>query len=164
MYLVGKLSNTGGQAIENARAVDLVEGNTDIPGQDANAQGMAGVVPAIPDPERTTRKPDTRQVPCLVSFDDHRIEDDTDIFAEAYRQVEAGKDFAQCAAGDDLARIQHDQMVGESRHLIGCVTDVDDGNLEFVMQTFQVGQKFTLACRIESRQRLVHQQQSRTGQ
>ena len=55
--------------------------------------------------------------------------------------------------------VQHHQVVGQPRHFVGRVADVEHGNVQFVVQAFEVGQDLLLAREVERGQRLVHQQQ-----
>ena len=55
-------------------------------------------------------------------------------------------------------------MVGEPCHLVRRVADVDDGQRQFAVQAFEIGQDFQLALQIERGQRLIHQQDLRRRQ
>jgi hypothetical protein len=55
-------------------------------------------------------------------------------------------------------------VIGQSRHFVGRVADVDQRNVQFVAQAFQPGQEFLLAGVVQRGQRLVHQEQARRRQ
>ena len=55
-------------------------------------------------------------------------------------------------------------MVGQPRHFIQRVTDVEHGNLQLAVQALQIRQNILLAAGIERGERLIHQQQARTSQ
>ena len=79
------------------------------------------------------------------------------------RQVGAGQQLGQRAGRQHAAGVEQHQVVGQPRHLVHRVRDVDDGQRQFGLQPFQVGQDLGLACGVQRRQRLVHQQQLRAG-
>jgi hypothetical protein len=54
-------------------------------------------------------------------------------------------------------------MIGQARHFVGRMADVQHGDVELVVQAFEVGQDFLLECVIQRGQRFVHQQQPRAG-
>jgi hypothetical protein len=96
---------------------------------------------------------------CDAGFDD-----DAGIVGEGRRQVDAAQVRVERAAGDDLALVEQDQMVGQPGHFVRGVADVDDGNGQFAVQALQIGQDFQLALEVEGGQRLVHQQDFRRGE
>ena len=107
---------------------------------------------------------DARQLPLGIAFDDGRIEHDADILAKPDRQVEACQGRRQRAVGDDAALVEHDDVVGQPRHFVGGVADIEHGNFQFVVQAFEVGQDFLLEVVVERCQRFVHQEQLGAGQ
>ncbi|KDB88474.1 citrate (Si)-synthase domain protein, partial [Bordetella bronchiseptica D989] len=79
---------------------------------------------------------------------------------KAYKE----KQRVQRAAGHRAALLQQHQVIGQPRHFVGRMADVDHRDVQFVVQALQVGQDFALALHVQRRQRLVHQQQARAGQ
>ncbi|MDT4817227.1 hypothetical protein FQZ97_502980 [compost metagenome] len=79
-------------------------------------------------------------------------------------QVEARQGLVERSAGQHPAVVQQHQVIGQARHFIGRMTDVEQRNIQFVMQALQIGEDFTLALEIQRRQGFVHQQQARAGQ
>ena len=86
------------------------------------------------------------------------------IVALCQRQIEAWQQFAERAAGQGAAAVQQHQVIGQARHFIGRMADVEHGDVQLVMQAFQVGQDLLLALAVEGCQRLVEQQQLRAGE
>ena len=67
------------------------------------------------------------------------------------------------AAGHKFAVFKQHQVVGQARHFVHGVADVEHGNLQLAVELFQVGQDFSLAFGVQRGQWLVHQQQARAG-
>jgi hypothetical protein len=61
------------------------------------------------------------------------------------------------------AGVHQHQVVGQPRHFVDGMADVDDGDAQFFVQPVQIGQHLGLAPRVQRGQRLVHQQQGRAG-
>ena len=80
----------------------------------------------------------------------------------AGRGARAFRSSGPCATR--AAAFHHHEVVGQPRHFVGRVADVEHGDLQFVVQAFEVGQDFVLAREVERGQRLVHQQQARAGE
>ena len=78
-------------------------------------------------------------------------------------QVGLQQDVLERAAGAYLAFIEQHQMIGQARHFVRRMTDVEHGDVQLLVQALQVGQHLLLALEIERGQRLVHQQQARAG-
>ena len=67
-------------------------------------------------------------------------------------------------AGRDHAALRHQhQVVGQLRHLVERMADIDHRDRQLAVQPLQVGQHLGLARRVQRGQRLVHQQQARAG-
>ena len=59
---------------------------------------------------------------------------------------------------------QHDHVVGQTHDLVGRVADNRAPDVELVVQAFEVGQDLLLATVVERGERLVHEQDARTGE
>ena len=55
-------------------------------------------------------------------------------------------------------------MIGQARHFVPGMADVQHRDVQFVVQAFQVRQNLALALAVEGRERLIHQQQLRAGE
>ena len=142
----------------------LLQCKTDIACVNAAAQFLADRPVALTDKNLPAGKVEPAEPVLRVMRGYRGVEDHTGVVGEGSGQIETRQRLLQRAAGDDAAFVQQYQMVGEPRHFIGRVADVDERNVEFVMQAFKVGQDFLLALQIECGQRLVHQQDLRPGQ
>ncbi len=120
---------------------------------------------AVARPQRGARAVDVdaRELPLRVALGDHAVEHDAGLLAERQRQVEPRQHLAQRPGGEDAARFHHHQVVGQARHFVDGVADVDDRQRQLVVQAVEVGQHLGLAARVERRQRFVEQQQARVG-
>ena len=65
------------------------------------------------------------------------------------------------AGGQDPARTQQHQVVGQARHFLRRVADIDDRDVQFAVQRLDPRQDFLAALDVDRGQRLVHQQQAR---
>ena len=108
-------------------------------------------------------KHQARQVVRLV-FGDGGFDDHAGIVGEGGGQVDAAQHRVERPAGDGFAAVEQYQMVGQAGNLVGGVADVDDGDRQFAVQAFQIGQDFQLAPVVESGQRFVHQQDPWRGE
>ena len=95
---------------------------------------------------------------------DRRLKRCTGLFGLRQRQVEARLDGMQAVAGQHPAALKQHHMVGEPRHFVEGMADVEQRHLEHVVQALEVGQDFLPARRVERRQGFVHQQQTRAGE
>jgi hypothetical protein len=89
------------------------------------------------------------------------IKHNTDILTQSNWQIESGQRFAERAIGDGAAFVHDDDVIGQPSHLVGRMADVEQRNIQFVVQTFEIGQDFLLAFQVEGGQWLVHQQDFR---
>ncbi len=62
------------------------------------------------------------------------------------------------------APLQHDDIVGQPRHLVERMTDIEHRQLRLVAQPFEIGQDFRAALGVQRRQRLVEEQDLRRRQ
>ena len=115
----------------------------------------------VADPQLAATKVHAGQVPGGIQLADRGGQDDPSVFAQADGGVHAAQDLRQGAAGGHAALVQHHQVVGQARHLVRRVADVEHGDVELVAQALQIGQDFLLATQVERGQGLVHQQHAR---
>ena len=83
--------------------------------------------------------------------------------AVCQRQVEPRHQFMRRADGADVAGVEQDHVVSQTRYFVECMAHVQHRNVKFAVQLFEVGQDFGLALRVERGQRLVQKQQARAG-
>lgn len=93
-----------------------------------------------------------RVVPHHPAFEHH-----PSVVVLGQRQIEAGEGFANGAAGHGSAVFQQHQVVGQACHLILCVADIHQRDVQLTVQAFQVRQYLALAWAVEGGQRLIHQ-------
>jgi hypothetical protein len=86
------------------------------------------------------------------------------VVAQRQWQVQACQGFADRAAGQGLAVAEQHEVVGQARHFILGVADIQHRDVQFVVQALQVRQDFAFALGVERRQRFIHQQQFRAGE
>ncbi len=80
------------------------------------------------------------------------------------RQVHAGGEFGQRAAGGDAAAIDEHERVGERQNLVQRVAGIDDGYAQGGADACEVGQDFGAPWLVEGGKRLVHEQQARLAE
>lgn len=86
------------------------------------------------------------------------------VVVQRQRQVDSRQGFADRPAGADLAVLQQHQVIGQARHFVRRVADIEHRDVQFLVQAFEIGQDLALALQVEGCQRLVHQQQARAGE
>ena len=96
-----------------------------------------------------------------IALADLRVEHHAGVIAQAQRQVEPRQGLAERTAGDHAASLQQHHVVGQARHLVERVADVDDGQRQRLVQAVEIRQDRRLGGRIERGQRLVHEQEAR---
>ena len=79
-------------------------------------------------------------------------------------QVQAFKHFRGRAAGDNLAVVHDNRLIGQLRHLVYRVTDVKGWQCETPGDGMQIRQNVCLTALVERRKRLVQQQEAGLGQ
>lgn len=97
----------------------------------------------------------------MVALGDPTLQHDTGVLAQADRQIEPRQGLLQRPARQHPAGLQHHQVVGQARDLVGGVADIEDGDGQALMQPLQVRQDLLLALVVQGGQGLVHQQDSR---
>ncbi|MCY1534768.1 hypothetical protein D9M68_701500 [compost metagenome] len=107
---------------------------------------------------------DAQQPIVRVVVADAAIDHGLGILLEHKGQVAPQQGFLERPAGLHPAFLQHHQVIGQARHLVGRMADVEDRDIQLLVQAFQVGQHLQLALEVERGQRFVHQQQARAGQ
>jgi hypothetical protein len=100
-------------------------------------------------------------MPLRIALGHHRIQHHAGVFAEMDRQIEPRQRFGQRTGDVGAAGLHDHDVVGQTGDFIRGVADVEHGNIQFLVQAFQIGQDFLLARQIERGQRFVHQQQAR---
>src|SRR5574343_1448384 len=130
---------------------------------DAATQCRADRLVAARNKNGPTGKLKAGQVVKLM-FGNSSLDHDPGVVGESRGQVDPAEHLVQGAAGDDLAGIEQDQVVGQPGNLVRRMADVDDRDRQFAMQALQIRQDFQLALQIQRSQRLVHQQNFRPGE
>ena len=77
------------------------------------------------------------------------------------RQVDSRQHVLQAALCNDLALVQHNQVITEPAYLINVVTDINDGHRPLSVQSVEVWQDLVATSLIQRRQGLIHKYQAR---
>ena len=85
-------------------------------------------------PQMTTGEIQPREVIGFVVLRHGRLDHRARIVEMRGGQIEPRERFVERTAGDDAALIQQYQMVGQPRHFIHRMADVEHGNLQLAMQ------------------------------
>ena len=161
MGILGNFDNPCGKNVLDAGAVNFFTGDADIAGKDAHSGAFPDGNVVVAQPQAAAGKIHAHQMPCVVAFANHGVNDHPGVFAQPDRQIKPRQGFTQGADGNGLAAFQDDDMVSESRHFIRGVTHIQDGHFQLIVQSRQIGQDFLFAVVIERGQRLVHEQNAR---
>ena len=160
MLIVAHGLDHAGQLVLDAAGARL-RGQADVAGQHPNPHPPAGRQTGITGPEAAAVEVGTRQMPARVDLADRRVEHRTGLLAQAQRQVEPHQQLLQRPVRPHPPGLERDQMVGQPRHLVRRMGDIEHRDVEFLAQPLQVGQDLLAARVVQRRQRLVHQQQAR---
>ena len=125
------------------------------------AHFLAGI--AGPQPAGLAIHIEPRQVPLRITRADHGVQHHTGLVAKGHGQIQPRQHVGQRAIGQYAAGIHQHQVVGQPRHFVDGMADVDDGDAQFFVQPVQIGQDLGLATRVQRGQGLIHQQQCRAG-
>ena len=83
--------------------------------------------------------------------------DATDVTVAAVGEIEPTEDL-RCRSGSEHPSLfEHDHRVGEPRHFVDLVADIDDRDGRLVADRLDIGQDLEPPSPIERRERLVHQ-------
>ena len=152
------------QEIGDAAAFGALQRQAHVAGMHTKAQTLAQGFRALRDQHFSAGEGQPGEVVVGVVAGDLAFHHDAGVLAEGGRQVKSRQGFAQFALGDGPSLFQQHHVIGQPRHFVRRVADVEHRDIQLVMQAFQVGQDLALALEVERSQRFVHQQQARAGQ
>ena len=122
-----KVDDAGGNGIQNAALHLRHQGQADIAGVNAAAQRRADWLVAARNKNMSAGECEPGQFIRLMRrnarFDHH-----AGIIAKGCRQIDAPENFLERSAGYHRTLIEQDQMVGQARHFIRRMADVNDRN------------------------------------
>ena len=136
-------------------------GQAHVPRQHPHPHAAANRQALVAHPQAAARKIHPRQMPAVVHLAHRAIEHGASVVPQRDGQIDAGQRLRQGPAGHHPAVVHHHQGIGQPRHFIGRVADIQHRNVQLAAQALQVGQDFLFALQVERGQRLVHQQQAR---
>ncbi len=154
----------GGQEVGDAAAFGALQRQAHVAGVHTKAQTLAQGFRTLRDQHFAAGKAQPGQVVLGIMSGNLAFDHHTGVVAEGGRQVQSRQRLAQFALSDGAALLQQHHVVGQPRHFVRRVADVEHGDIQLVMQAFQIRQDLTLALEVERGQRFVHQQQARAGQ
>ncbi|MNK86129.1 hypothetical protein D3C87_1060320 [compost metagenome] len=155
-----------GQAVEDAAVFGAIQAQADIPCLNLAAQRLARRHRLVGHAhvQRRIRQLQGEQLVVGVIGADAAFDHYAGVIAQRQGQVEARQCLADRAASQRLALAEQYDVVGQLRHFILGMADVQHRNVQFIVQPLQVRQDFAFALGVQCRQRLVHQQQFGAGE
>jgi hypothetical protein len=114
--------------------------------------------------ERRVRHPEGRPASTQIELQkpvvgimarDRTFDHDRSVVGHREWQVESCQRIGNRSASARLAVFQQHQMIGQARDLLERVTDIQNGDVEFIVKALKIRQDLQLAFLVERRERLV---------